>query len=130
MSRFLGIQHASLVVADVSRSLAFYVDVLGMQIDDTRPPLPFNGAWLKVGGQQIHLLEVPNPDPVAGRPAHAGRDRHTALLVSGMEELAGRLERAGVAFTRSRSGRAALFCRDPDGNAVELIEAGPASPAH
>jgi glyoxylase I family protein len=33
------------------------------------------------------------------------------------------LAAAGIAFTESRSGRRALFCRDPDGNAIELIEA-------
>jgi glyoxylase I family protein len=123
MSRFLQIHHASVIVAELAPSLAFYVDVLGMELDDTRPELGFNGAWLKAGAQQIHLLEVPNPDPVAGRPVHAGRDRHTALLVTGLEQLVQRLETADVCFTRSRSGRQAVFCRDPDGNAVELIEA-------
>lgn len=28
----------------------------------------------------------------------------------------------GIPYTRSRSGRTALFCRDPDGNALEFIE--------
>jgi len=27
-----------------------------------------------------------------------------------------------VPYTLSRSGRRALFCRDPDGNAIELVE--------
>lgn len=27
-----------------------------------------------------------------------------------------------VAYTRSRSGRCALFCRDPDQNALEFVE--------
>ncbi len=122
MSRFVELHHASLLVADLSRALHFYVDVLGMEVDETRPTMGFNGAWLKVGSQQLHLLELPNPDPVSGRPAHPGRDRHTALLVSGLEELVERLERAAVNFTHSRSGRKAVFCRDPDGNAVELID--------
>jgi glyoxylase I family protein len=124
MSEYLAIQHASLVVGDLAAALQFYTDVLGLEIDDGRPELGFAGAWLKVGPQQIHLLVVPNPDPVDGRPQHAGRDRHTALTVRGLEDIAARLESHGVAFTRSRSGRAALFCRDPDGNAIELIEAG------
>jgi glyoxylase I family protein len=78
---------------------------------------------LRLGDGQIHLLELPNPDPVTGRPAHGGRDRHLAVWVSGLDALAGRLQAAGVGFTRSKSGRRALFCRDPDGNALELIEA-------
>ncbi|MEN8763127.1 MAG: VOC family protein [Thiogranum sp.] len=122
MTEFLKIHHASVVVADSRRALAFYLDILGMQVDPSRPDLGFPGAWLRVGDQQIHLLEVQNPDAVAGRPAHAGRDRHTALQVRGLDELEQRLATAGIPFTRSRSGRKAIFCRDPDGNGIELVE--------
>ena len=122
MSEFIGLHHASLLVADLQRALRFYVDVLGLRVDDSRPDLGFAGAWLTVGQQQVHLLELPNPDPLEGRPAHAGRDRHTAFCVTGLEALEKKLAEAGVGFTRSRSGRHAVFCRDPDGNGVELIE--------
>ncbi|QKT02445.1 VOC family protein [Ectothiorhodospiraceae bacterium 2226] len=113
--------HASLLVQDTARSLAFYRDVLGLAVDPARPDLGFPGAWLRVGSQQLHLLELPNPDPVAGRPAHVGRDRHVALQVQDVEAVVRALEGAGVAFTRSRSGRAAVFCRDPDGNGLEFV---------
>lgn len=121
MSQIMGIHHASLLVADTARALAFYRDLLGLAVIAERPDLGFPGAWLRVGAQQIHLLELPNPDPVTGRPDHGGRDRHLALYVQDLDGLAGRLERAGIPFTRSRSGRAALFCRDPDANALEFI---------
>ncbi|MFN2348822.1 MAG: VOC family protein [Thioalkalivibrio sp.] len=121
--RFLGIHHASLVVADTARSLAFYRDVLGLPVLE-RPDLPFPGAWLGVGEQQIHLLQLPNPDPVDGRPEHGGRDRHVALSVSDLEAIRERLDAAGLKYTGSRSGRPALFVRDPDGNALELVVSG------
>ena len=122
-ARFLGIHHASVLVADTRRALGFYCGVLGLEVDASRPELPFAGAWLKVGGgQQIHLLECPNPDPTTDRPEHGGRDRHTALHLCGLEAIKQALERAGIEYTPSRSGRPALFCRDPDGNTLELIE--------
>ncbi|MCB1774691.1 MAG: VOC family protein [Gammaproteobacteria bacterium] len=121
--KVLGLHHVSLVVADTARALAFYRDVLGLERIDDRPALAFDGAWLRLGDRQLHLLELPNPDPVDGRPAHGGRDRHTAIAVRDLAGFAARLERAGIPFTRSRSGREALFCRDPDGNAWELIQA-------
>ena len=117
-----GIHHASVLVADTRVSLAFYRDVLGLEIDPARPDLGYPGAWLNAGQQQIHLIELPNPDPVAGRPEHVGRDRHLALRVTDLDTLCALLEAAGIPYTRSRSGRRALFCRDPDGNGVELIE--------
>jgi glyoxylase I family protein len=64
---------------------------------------------------------LPNPEAGLQRPQHGGRDRHVALAVSDLAELIERLNRAGIAYTLSSSGRRALFCRDPDGNALELI---------
>lgn len=120
--QIIRILHSSLLVKDTKKSLAFYCDVLGLQVDSDRPDLGFPGAWLNIGIQQIHLLELPNPDPVEGRPEHGGRDRHTALHVTDIDELQHRLEKAGIQFTRSKSGRKAIFARDPDGNALEFVE--------
>lgn len=92
-------------------------------LDETRPDLGYPGAWLRLGNaQQLHLLELPNPDPVSGRPEHGGRDRHLALAVDSVTALQSRLVEHGIVNTMSRSGRAALFCRDPDGNALEFVE--------
>lgn len=115
------IDHISLVVGNTDASLRFYRDLLGLSVAGRRE-LGFPGAWLQVGEQQIHLLEVPNVDPVNGRPSHGGRDRHIAMVVDNIDEFTARLEQAGVEVSRSRSGRRALFCRDPDGNGIELIE--------
>jgi glyoxylase I family protein len=116
------ILHSSVLVRDTEAALDFYQGVLGLTCDESRPDLGYPGAWLKAGEQQIHLLELPNPDPVTGRPAHGGRDRHVALAVDNLDALQVKLENAGMEFTRSRSGRKALFTRDPDGNALEFIE--------
>ena len=111
-----------MVVGDTARSVAFYTSNLGLTIDYSRPDLGYPGAWLNDGCQQIHLLEVPNPEPVADSPEHGGRDRHLALQVSDLDQIKKRLEKAGIGYSKSKSGRAALFCRDPDANAIELVE--------
>ncbi len=126
MTQYLGIAHASLLVADTERALAFYRDVLGVRVLPDRPNLGYPGAWLAIGTQQIHLLELPNPDPTSGRPAHGGRDRHTAIQVHDIKPLKAALDGVGIGYTLSRSGRAALFCRDPDGNALEFIQSSSA----
>jgi glyoxylase I family protein len=120
---YRGIAHASVLVRDTEIALSFYRAILGMTVDPARPELGFPGAWLQVGGQQIHLLQLPNPDPLDTRPQHGGRDRHVAVYVANLDAVSARLESAAVPYTRSRSGRHALFCRDPDGNAIEIIEA-------
>jgi glyoxylase I family protein len=117
-----GLDHVSVLVADTRRSLDFYRGVLGLELDHKRPDLGYPGAWLKVGNGQIHLIQLPNPDPTTGRPAHGGHDRHVALTVGDLNALRFRLDVSGIAYTVSRSGRKALFCRDPDGNGLEFTE--------
>jgi len=118
----LGIHHSSVIVKNTTRSVKFYSQILGLEVDHSRPDIGYPGAWLTVGQQQIHLLELDNPDPVDNRPAHGGRDRHVALVSDDLNELIIRLEQNSITFTLSKSGRNALFFRDPDGNAVEVIE--------
>ena len=116
------IDHCSLIVADTAKALEFYMDILDLELDDSRPDLGYPGVWLQLTNGQIHLLEVTNPDPVENRPEHGGRDRHLALQVSDLTEIIQRLENVGITYSKSKSGRAALFCRDFDSNAIELIE--------
>jgi len=118
------IAHASFLVADVQRSLEFYCGILQVKHNQNRPNFPFDGAWLDLNeqGQQLHLMKLPNPDSMEGRPEHGGKDRHVALMVDNLAELAQRLETAGIKLSHSKSGRAAFFCRDPDGNALEFSE--------
>lgn len=124
MIRVTGLNHVSVLVGDTVRSLGFYRDLLGLVPVQERPALGFTGAWLELGhGQQLHLLELDG----AGRgdtARHGGRDYHLALDVTDLDAVIAALDFAGVAFTLSRSGRRALFCRDPDGNALELVERG------
>lgn len=118
----LAIDHCSLIVADTVKALDFFTGILGLVLDESRPDLGYPGAWLKVGVNQIHLLEVPNPDSTEGRPQHGGRDHHVALKVSDLALVIKRLETAKISYSKSKSGRDALFCRDYDGNAIELIQ--------
>ena len=122
ITKYNGIHHASVLVSDTARALAFYHDVRGLEIDSRRPDLGYPGAWLQIGAAQIHLLQLPNPDPALGRPDHPGRDRHIALMIKDIAPLKSALERAGISYTLSRSGRKALFCRDPDGNGLEFVQ--------
>lgn len=118
-----GIHHATFLSSDLARSRAFYEGVLGLQLASTRPQMSFDGVWYDIArNQQIHLMLLPDPAAGVHHPAHGGRDRHIALGVKDLSKLKTRLEQAGIAYTQSQSGRNALFCRDPDQNALEFIE--------
>jgi len=119
--QIFGIAHCSHVVSDTARSVEFYTQIVGLKLDPNRPALSFPGAWLQIGPDSLHLLQVPNVDPVDKRPAHGGRDRHLAINVDDLAPILARLEAASIDYSRSQSGRPAVFFRDPDGNTLEII---------
>ena len=119
---FTGIHHHSVIISNLEKSRHFYGKVLGLEQDMDRPEMSFDGLWFKVGEQAIHCLCLKNPDPVEGRPEHGGRDRHVCLKGTDINALIERLEQYYIDYTRSKSGRKAIFFRDPDGNAIEVQE--------
>ena len=116
----IGLHHISIVVRDTQVALRFYCGVLGLPQCIERPELPFEGAWLEIGAQQIHLIEREDDDPPGFGSVPVSRDYHAAIYVDALEDLKERLAAAGVHFVLSQR-RAALFCRDPDGNGLEFI---------
>ncbi|KAF3977077.1 MAG: glyoxalase [Methylococcales symbiont of Iophon sp. n. MRB-2018] len=120
-ANILHIHHSSLIVSDTQASLDFYTNIIGLKQLE-RPNLPFPGAWLEIGTQQIHLLQLDNPDPTTGRPEHGGRDRHVAFMVVDLDKIKDTFDKEQIKYSLSLSGRRALFCRDLDGNALEFIE--------
>ncbi|XP_016435588.1 uncharacterized protein LOC107761817 [Nicotiana tabacum] len=120
----VSMHHVGILCENLERSLDFYQNILGLEINEARPhdKLPYRGAWLWVGSEMIHLMELPNPDPLTGRPEHGGRDRHTCLAIRDVSKLKAILDKAGIPYTLSRSGRPAIFTRDPDANALEFTQ--------
>ncbi|KAG6590012.1 hypothetical protein SDJN03_15435, partial [Cucurbita argyrosperma subsp. sororia] len=120
----VGVHHVGVLCENLERSLHFYLNILGLKINEARPhdKLPYRGAWLWVGAEMIHLMELPNPDPLSGRPEHGGRDRHTCIGIRDVSKLKVILDKAGIPYTLSKSGRPAIFTRDPDANALEFTQ--------
>ncbi|KAL2609135.1 hypothetical protein R1flu_027708 [Riccia fluitans] len=118
--QFTGLNHVAFCCESLERSLEFYCGVLGLETNLDRPELPYRGAWLLLGSDGIHIMEVDNPDPVKSRPAHGGWDRHACLNVKNIDQLRVTLEKAGIEYQPSMVP--SIFCRDPDGNGLEFIE--------
>ena len=115
--------HATLLVADLNRARKFYEDILGFTPSPLRPEMSFSGVWYDLGPQQqLHLMQLPSPEIGLLRPANGGRDRHLAFAVDGLSDLSAKLAGSGLIYNLSQTGRRALFCRDPDDNALEFIE--------
>lgn len=115
----VGVHHVSINVSDVESALAFYTEVLGFVARGDRPDFGFGGAWLDVGGQQVHLIEAPPPEP---------RGQHFAVQVEHLDDVVAAIRRRGISVSDPvpvASSRQA-FLNDPSGNQVELHEVGQA----
>jgi len=114
--------HMALIVSDLKRAEDFYESILGLT-KIARPDLGFDGLWYGLdGGSELHLMLLENPYVSCDKPEHGGRDNHIALQSHEFDHIRQRLDSVVVPYTMSRSGRNALFFRDPDGNTIELIQ--------
>jgi catechol 2,3-dioxygenase-like lactoylglutathione lyase family enzyme len=129
------LDHGSLLVSDVERSLRFYTGALGL-IEVPRPPtFDAPGAWLQVGDQQIHLVGEGEPGraramnpPYDREEIVIGYGNHLALVVDDLDAALARAREYGVeppGETIARGdGVRRTFVTDPDGHVIELMETG------
>ena len=111
---FSAVHHISLNCADADRDREFYVSVLGFE-EMSRPDLGFKGAWLRIGAQELHLLEVP--------AFEAPKGQHFAFQVADIDAARTHLMAAGVKVSDPREMTGVCrqcFFNDPSGNLLEL----------
>jgi len=111
----LGVHHVSINVRDAAEGVAFYTEVLGLTVRDDRPDFRFGGAWLDIGGQQVHLIEAEVP---------VDRGQHVAIWVADIDTAVTALRQRGVEVSDPKpvASSRQCFLRDPSGNLIELHE--------
>lgn len=113
--KIVGLHHVSIMTPDVPAALRFYTEDLGLSARSDRPNFRMDGAWLDVGGQQIHLVHGTSP-------TYEGQ--HFAIQVDDLDGAVAALRAKGYAVDDPKStgvGRQTNVI-DPCGNRVELNE--------
>lgn len=120
--RPLDIHHVSINVPDVGEAVAFYTGTLGGTRRADRPDFGFDGAWIDLGGSQVHLLGATTP-PALGQ--------HFAIRVADLDAVVAELRDGGtdVADPTAVGPGRQTFLTDPAGNTVELYELVDDAPA-
>jgi len=119
------IDHVSLFVSDLDRSLVFYTEVLGFGLA-YRGSLGtgLHGAFVDIGTTMINLLEGPDLGPLIA-------EQHIGFAVDDLDALQSALQERGVVFDQPApeilpegyvTGQRFLDLRDPDGIRLELVE--------
>ena len=117
------IGHVHLKVADLDRAIAFYRDIIGL---DVMVQMGDRAAFLGADGYHHHI-GLNTWDSKDGTPAPRGHTGlyHTAFLYPDLEALAKTLRRALDAGVRidgasDHGVSRAIYFNDPDGNGVEI----------
>ena len=125
------ILHTMLRVGDLERSIAFYRDVLGMQLLSRKdyPDGKFTLAFLGYGKNPEHAeIELTHNWGVAAYELGTAYG-HIAISTDDMDGTLARLKEQGIEperppYTISAGGNRLCFVRDPDNYRVEIIERG------
>lgn len=125
----LHLDHVNICTARYAESLAFYGEVLGLDV--RTPPMAANmsgGAWAydARGCAVLHLVATSHAQP--GEPAVRGTARpgmidHFALRCDELRPIRAALEARGLPYDLlevPQIGSLLLFVRDPNGIMVEL----------
>jgi catechol 2,3-dioxygenase-like lactoylglutathione lyase family enzyme len=110
------IDHCSVIITDVERSLRFYRDVLGLKEIPKPRTFDFVVVWFDLGTQHLHLLLKDRADTLS--------PRHFALRVSDIATARALCRAHAIAMqeTTPIPGAERFFISDPDGNRIEIIQ--------
>jgi catechol 2,3-dioxygenase-like lactoylglutathione lyase family enzyme len=128
-----GLDHLVLTVGDVERACQFYQRVLGLR----RESFGKGRVALYFGRQKINLHPHPTPHDLVARQPAPGTADLCFLTETPLSAVAAHLEACGVEILAGpveRSGAEgpifSLYCRDPDGNLIEIANRAPETAGH
>lgn len=125
--RLSSLDHLVLTVADITATVNFYQDVLGMTVERFSPADGSERWALKFGAQKINLHQVGRGFEPKAAQATAGSadlcflsdlalaDWQQHLAVHSVEVIGGPVQRTGA-----NGAILSLYLRDPDGNLLEI----------
>ena len=125
-----GLDHLVLTVADIAATVAFYRDILGMEVEEFTPADGSVRVALRFGEQKINLHEAGREfEPKAARPGPGTADL-CFLSATPLDDWQVHLSGNGVAIEAGpvrRTGAVgpllSIYLRDPDGNLIEISTA-------
>ncbi len=126
------LQHVLIQTRDITSTVAWYVDVLGMR-EGPHPDFKFPVAWLYIGDEDVLHITEGGAGVTENRMRYLGQQStetqgsgvidHIAFRATGLRQMLEALRTKGIAFTKRQvdgQGLFQLFLIDPNGVKVEL----------
>lgn len=121
MNKFLdSLDHITIITTKLKKTTDFYINILGMELDNNRPPFNFDGAWLSINNRPVvHIVVNNNHNTKNDKPTLD----HVAFRVNDIELIKNNLNKHKVEYLEKKTPDnriIQLFLTDPNGIKLEL----------
>ena len=114
------LDHVTIITNNMKSTMHFYLNIIGLKTDKSRPPFKFNGAWLSVNNRAIiHIIEKTDHVDHQNSP----NLDHIALSVNNIDLLKNKLLENKIEFYEQKTPDDKfhqVFIKDPNGIKIEL----------
>ena len=121
MSNLLdSLDHITIITKKLDETKTFYINILGMKINNDRPPFDFDGAWLALNERPVVHIIV-NEEHY--NSSHKPTLDHVAFRANNIESIKKRLDRYDISYEEKITPDNQvhqIFIVDPNGIKIEL----------
>ena len=125
MSSFLdSLDHITVITRDLTKTKDFYVNILGMNIDYSRPPFKFDGIWLSLNKRAVVHVVV-KEEHIIDENLLPTLD-HVAFRAKDMKNIKLNLKKNSISYEEKVTPDnkiSQIFLKDPNGIKIEISKA-------
>ena len=122
MSSFLdSLDHITVITKDLTKTKNFYVNILGMNIDYSRPPFKFDGIWLSLNKRAVVHVVV-KEEHIIDENLLPTLD-HVAFRAKDMKNIKLNLKKNSISYEEKVTPDnkiSQIFLKDPNGIKIEI----------
>jgi len=114
------LDHITIITKNLDETKKFYINILGMKINNNRPPFNFDGAWLDLNNRPVVHIIVKENHHYSSEKATLD---HVAFRAKNIESIKKRLDQYNISYDEKITPDNQvhqIFTIDPNGIKIEL----------
>ena len=121
MSNLLdSLDHITIITKKLDETKKFYINILGMKIDNNRPPFDFDGAWLALNNRPVVHIIV---NDIHAHSSDKPTLDHVAFRANNIKSIKEKLDQHNISYEERITPDNQvhqIFTIDPNGIKIEL----------
>ena len=115
------LDHVTVITNNLEKTKNFYINILGMQVDNNRPPFEFDGIWLTLNERAVVHVVVKNSHEVEKNSAPTLD--HIAFKANNINNIKKNLQKYSIPYEEKVTPDnkiSQIFISDPNKIKIEL----------